>query len=55
MFVIKPGIRPAFSELYEGPYTIVEQFGPETFDVENADGYVKRVHSSQLKSFIDRQ
>jgi transposase InsO family protein len=54
-FIIKPGMHPAFGELYEGPYTIIKQLGPQTFDVIDINERVKRVHSSQMKSFLDRE
>ncbi|CAF1264719.1 unnamed protein product [Adineta steineri] len=55
VFIIKPGIHPAFGELYGGPYTIIKQLGPQTFDVVDNYDKVKRVHSSQLKPFIERE
>ncbi|CAF1516858.1 unnamed protein product [Adineta steineri] len=55
VFIIKPGIHPAFGELYDGPYTIIKQLGPQTFDVVDNYDKVKRVHSSQLKPFIERE
>ena len=55
VFVIIPGCRPTFGELYEGPYTIIKQIGPLTFDVMNVDGEEKRVHSSQMKPIFERE
>ncbi len=55
VFIIKQGMRPAFGELYEGPYTIIKQLGPATFDVIDMDDKLKRVHSSQLKPFLERE
>jgi hypothetical protein len=55
VFLIKPGMHPAFGELYDGPYTIIKQLGPQTFDVVDIYDKVKRVHSSQLKPFIERE
>ncbi|CAF1582956.1 unnamed protein product [Didymodactylos carnosus] len=46
VFIIKPGMHPAFRELYEGPYKITKQLGPATFDVIDIHDRVKRVHSS---------
>ncbi|CAF5190285.1 unnamed protein product [Rotaria magnacalcarata] len=55
VFIIKPGMHPAFRELYEGPYTIIKQLGPQTFDVLDVHDNMKRVHSSQMKPFLERE
>ena len=55
VFIIKPGIHPAFGELYDGPYTIIKRLGPQTFDVVGIYDKVKRVHSSQMKPFLERE
>ena len=54
VFLIKPGLHAAFSILYEGPYTIIRKLGPQTFDVIDIDEQIKRVHSSQMKAFTER-
>jgi hypothetical protein len=54
VFLIKPGIHAAFSVLYEGPYTIIKKLGPQTFDIIDINNKVKRVHSSQMKPFVER-
>ncbi|CAF4499758.1 unnamed protein product [Rotaria socialis] len=55
LFIIKPGMYPAFKELYEGPYTIIKQLGSQTFDVIDVHDNMKRVHSSQMKYFHERE
>jgi transposase InsO family protein len=54
VFIARPGIRPTFSQLYEGPFTISKQLGPQTFDVVDTEGRTKRTHSSQMKPFVER-
>ena len=43
------------SKRYNGPYTIVKEIGPVTFDIEHQDTkVVSRAHASQLRIFISR-
>ncbi|CAF1599792.1 unnamed protein product [Didymodactylos carnosus] len=54
VFIVIPGMRPAFAELYEGPYTIVQQTGRQTFVVENANGSKRKIHSNHLRPCYPR-
>lgn len=55
VFIRKPGIHPTFQEVYEGPLKILKQIGPQTFDVVDSFDRVKRVHSTQMKPFLERE
>ncbi len=48
-------MQSVFGELYEESYKIIKKLEPQTFDVIDMNDKVKRIHSSQLKPFLERE
>ncbi|CAF1537945.1 unnamed protein product, partial [Didymodactylos carnosus] len=54
VFVRNPGAsKSAFDQQFIGPFTIIQQLGQQTFEVEDSSQQTRQVHSNQLKLMFE--